>query len=140
MTAVTNRIPGLAFSFSQPIELRVNELIAGVRSDLAIKIFGDDLDVLRTTADEVVAAVSRIPGASGFKAQQVSGLPVLEIVVEPDRIARYGINSADVMTVVETLGGAEVTQILEGQRRFALVVSYPESVRRDAKERSPTCS
>ena len=133
MTAVTNRIPGLAFTYTQPIELRVNELIAGVRSDLAIKIFGEDLDVLRAKADEVVAAVSRIPGASGFKAQQVSGLPVLQIVAEPDRMARYGINSADVMTVVETLGGAEVTQILEGQRRFALVVRYPDQVRRDTK-------
>lgn len=81
-----------------------------MRSDLAIKIFGDDLDVLRRKADEVVAAVSRIPGASGFKAQQVTGLPVLQIVVDPDRMARYGINAADVMTVVETLGGAEATQ------------------------------
>jgi heavy metal efflux system protein len=116
MTAVASRFPGLAFTYTQPIELRVNELIAGVRSDLAIKIFGDDLDVLRQKADEVVAAVSRIPGASGFKAQQVTGLPVLQIMVEPDRMARYGINAADVMTVVETLGGAEVTQILEGQR------------------------
>jgi heavy metal efflux system protein len=116
MTAVASRFPGLAFTYTQPIELRVNELIAGVRSDLAINIFGDDLDVLRQKADEVVAAVSRIPGASGFKAQQVTGLPVLQIMVEPDRMARYGINAADVMTVVETLGGAEVTQILEGQR------------------------
>jgi len=133
MTALTNRFPGLAFTYTQPIELRVNELIAGVRSDLAIKIFGDDLDVLRQKADEVVAAVSRIPGASGFKAQQVTGLPVLQIVVEPDRAARYGINAADVMTMVETLGGAAATQILEGQRRFDLVVRYPEHVRRDAK-------
>jgi cobalt-zinc-cadmium resistance protein CzcA len=133
MTALTNRIPGLAFTFTQPIELRVTELIAGVRSDLGIKIFGDDLDVLRQKADEVVAAVSQIPGASGFKAQQVTGLPVLEIVVEPDKAARYGINAADVMTVVETLGGAEATKILEGQRRFDLVVRYPEHVRGDVK-------
>ena len=131
MTRVANQLPGLAYGFSQPIELRVNELIAGVRSDLAIKIFGDDLDVLETKAAEVVAAVSRIPGASGFKAQQVSGLPVLQIVVEPDRIARYGINAADVMAVVETLGGVEATQILEGQRRFPLVLKFPDGVRRD---------
>ena len=131
MTRVAQRLPGLAYGFSQPIELRVNELIAGVRSDLAIKIFGDDLDVLKSKADEVVAAVSRISGASEFKAQQVSGLPVLQIVVDPDRVARYGINSADVMTVVETLGGVEATQILEGQRRFPLVLKFPESVRAD---------
>jgi cobalt-zinc-cadmium resistance protein CzcA len=129
MTRVAHRLPGLAYGFSQPIELRVNELIAGVRSDLAVKIFGDDLDVLKTKADEVVAAVSRIAGASEFKAQQVSGLPVLQILVEPDRIARYGINAADVMAVVETLGGVEATQILEGQRRFPLVLKFPDGVR-----------
>ena len=133
MTRVLNQIPGLAYGFSQPIELRVNELIAGVRSDLAIKIFGEDLDVLRRKADEVVVAVSRLAGASEFKAQQVNGLPILQIVVEPDRIARYGINAADVMNVIETLGGAEATQILEGQRRFPLVLGFPERVRRDGQ-------
>jgi cobalt-zinc-cadmium resistance protein CzcA len=131
MTKVAHRLPGLAYGFSQPIELRVNELIAGVRSDLAIKIFGDDLDVLRQKADEIVAAVSRLPGASEFKAQQVTGLPVLQIAVDPDRVARYRINAADVMAVVETLGGMEATQILEGQRRFPLVLKFPEAVRAD---------
>jgi cobalt-zinc-cadmium resistance protein CzcA len=133
ITTEVNRIPGLAYGFSQPIELRVNELISGVRSDLAIKLYGDDMDVLRQKADEVVAAVSKISGASGFKAQQVSGLPVLQIVIEPELIARYGINSADVMQVVESLGGLETTQILEGQRRFPLVLKFPEAVRRDKK-------
>ena len=131
MARVLNHIPGLAYGFSQPIELRVNELIAGVRSDLAVKIFGDDLDLLRRKADEVVVAMSRLPGASGFKAQQVSGLPTLQVVVEPDRIARYGINAADVMNVVETLGGTQATQVLEGQRRFPLVMRFPEAQRRD---------
>jgi cobalt-zinc-cadmium resistance protein CzcA len=126
-----NRIPGLAFGFSQPIELRVNELIAGVRSDIAIKIYGDDMDLLREKADEVVAAVSRLNGASGFKAQQVTGLPALQIAVEPDQIARFGINSRDVMEVVEALGGIETTVILEGQRRFDLVVKFPRSVSSD---------
>jgi cobalt-zinc-cadmium resistance protein CzcA len=131
MTRVLNRIPGLAYGFSQPIELRVNELIAGVRSDLAIKLFGEDLDVLRGKADEIVAAVSGIAGASAFKAQQVTGLPVLQITVEPERIARYGINAADVMNVVEAIGGIEASQILEGQRRVALVLRLPEASRRD---------
>jgi heavy metal efflux system protein len=131
MTRALNRIPGLAYGFSQPIELRVNELIAGVRSDLAIKVFGEDLDTLRIKADEVVSAVSGISGASGFKAQQVTGLPVLEITVEPERIARYGINSADVMNVVEAIGGIEASQVLEGQRRFPLVLRVPEAARRD---------
>jgi heavy metal efflux system protein len=118
---------GLSYEFSQPIEMRMNELIAGVRADLAIKIFGDDMDQLRRTADGVVAAVSRIPGARGFRAQQVSGLPMVEITADPDRIARYGINSADVMEVVEAIAGLETTQIVEEQRRFDLVVKLPES-------------
>ncbi|MDX2208705.1 MAG: CusA/CzcA family heavy metal efflux RND transporter [Gemmatimonadales bacterium] len=132
MTAVLVRIPGLVFSFSQPIELRVNELIAGVRSDLAIKIYGDDLAQLSETADRVVAAVSRLDGATGFKAQQLEGLPQMQITVLPDQLARYGINSSDVMQVVEALGGVHVSQVLEGQRRFALSVRFPEEARRNA--------
>ncbi|HET9064316.1 MAG TPA: CusA/CzcA family heavy metal efflux RND transporter [Gemmatimonadales bacterium] len=131
MSEVLDGIPGLVYSFSQPIELRVNELIAGVRSDLAIKIFGDDLDVLRQKADETVAAMAQLEGATGFKAQQLAGLPQLEITVLPDQLARYGINAADVMHTVEAIGGAVVTTVLEGQRRFALAVRFPESARRD---------
>lgn len=133
MSEKLNKIPGLVYSFSQPIELRVNELIAGVRSDLAIKIYGDDLAQLSTAANDVVAAVSKIPGATGFKAQQLEGLPQLEITVRPDQLARYGINSADVMQVVEAIGGAQVSRVLEGQRRFALAVRFPLAVRRDPK-------
>lgn len=131
MSTAMNKIPGLVYSFSQPIELRVNELIAGVRSDLAIKIYGDDLVALSGAADQVVAAVSKLPGATGFKAQQLEGLPQLEVTVLPDQLARYGINASDVMQVVEAIGGAQVSRVLEGQRRFALTVRYPESVRRD---------
>jgi cobalt-zinc-cadmium resistance protein CzcA len=131
MSEVLEDIPGMVFSFSQPIELRVNELIAGVRSDLAIKIYGDDLEVLARTANEVVAAASQLEGATGFKAQQLSGLPQLEITVLPDQLARYGINAADVMRTVEAIGGAEATTILEGQRRFALAVRFPEEARQN---------
>jgi cobalt-zinc-cadmium resistance protein CzcA len=131
MSEVLERIPGLVFGFSQPIELRVNELIAGVRSDLAIKIYGDDLEVLRKKAEETVAAVSRVPGATGFKAQQLSGLPQLQITVLPDQVARYGISTAAVMQTVEAIGGAEATTILEGQRRFSLTVRFPNEARRD---------
>ncbi len=129
MAAVLDVIPGMVYSFSQPIELRVNELVAGVRSDLAIKIYGDDLEVLKEKADETVAAISRLEGATGFKAQQLSGLPQLQITVLPDQLARYGINSADVMRTVEAIGGAEATTVLEGQRRFALAVRFPEYAR-----------
>ena len=126
-------LPGLFFSFSQPIELRVNELIAGVRSDLAIKIYGDDLEELSRLAEETVGRVSRLEGASGFKAQQLEGLPQLEIRVRPDQLARYGINSAEVMETVEAIGGAEATTILEGQRRFGLTVRFPEHARMNAE-------
>ncbi|MBX9856040.1 MAG: CusA/CzcA family heavy metal efflux RND transporter, partial [Gemmatimonadaceae bacterium] len=131
MSTALNKIPGLVYSFSQPIELRVNELIAGVRSDLAIKIYGDDLAKLSDAANQVVAAVSKIEGATGFKAQQLEGLPQLEVTVLPEQLARYGINASDVMQVVEAIGGAQVSRVLEGQRRFALTVRFPESVRRD---------
>lgn len=129
MTEELERIPGLVASFSQPIELRVNELVAGVRSDLAIKIFGDDLETLAGVADQVVGAVSGLEGATGFRAQQLSGLPQLEITVRPDQLARYGISAGDVMRTVESIGGVEVTTVLEGQRRFPLAVRFPEAER-----------
>lgn len=127
------RIPGLTFTFSQPIELRVNELVAGVRSDIAIRIYGEDLDTLKREADQVVAAVQKIAGASDFKVQQISGLPSLEIVVDQEKVARFGINSGDVMEVVEAIGGIETSQILEGQRRFDLVIKLPEASAHDVK-------
>ncbi len=122
---------GVTYEFSQPIEMRMNELIAGVRSDLAIQIFGEDMRVLGKTANEVVDAVSKIHGARGFRAQQVSGLPMMEVAVRPDQIARFGMNSADVMEVVETISGLETTVILEGQRRFDLVLRFSEAARND---------
>jgi cobalt-zinc-cadmium resistance protein CzcA len=131
MTEELEKIPGLVASFSQPIELRVNELIAGVRSDLAIKIYGEDLELLAATANRTVAVVSGLDGATGFRAQQLSGLPQLEITVLPDQLARYGINAGDVMRTVEAIGGVETTTVLEGQRRFPLVVRFPESARRN---------
>lgn len=131
MAEELEHIPGLVASFSQPIELRVNELVAGVRSDLAIKVYGDDLDVLAGVANETVAAVSQLEGSAGFRAQQLSGLPQLEITVRPDQLARYGINAADVMRTVEVIGGAEATTVLEGQRRFGLAVRFPEEVRQN---------
>lgn len=124
-------IPGLVFGFSQPIELRMNELIAGVRSDFAIKIYGDDFTVLKRKADEIVAVVSRLSGASEFKAQQISGLPTLDIIADPNRMSRYGVRAEDVMQVVEAFGGLPVTQVLEGQRRFDLVLRIPQEFQRD---------
>lgn len=133
MAEELEKIPGMVFGFSQPIELRVNELIAGVRSDLAIKIFGDDLEVLEELAAQTVAATSRLPGATGFKAQQLSGLPQLQVTVRPEQLARYGINAADVMRTVEAIGGVQASTVLEGQRRFALTVRFPEAARQNVE-------
>lgn len=132
MTATLAKIPGLVVSFTQPIELRVNELVAGVRSDLAIKLYGDDLDQLTRLAEQTVTVVSKLKGAAGFKAQQLSGSPQLQITVLPDQLARYGVNAADVMQVIEALGGTQVSEVLEGQRRFALTVRIAEGNRQTA--------
>ncbi|TAK51364.1 MAG: CusA/CzcA family heavy metal efflux RND transporter [Gammaproteobacteria bacterium] len=124
--------PGNAFEISQPIELRFNELISGVRSDLGIKVYGDDLDQLLSTGKTIATVLSRVPGAEGVKVEQVAGLPVLS--VEPDRAAlyRYGLNVADLQHVLAAAtGGEESGQIFEGDRRFALIVRLPEHVRGD---------
>jgi cobalt-zinc-cadmium resistance protein CzcA len=132
--ALVDNVPQANFSFSQPIELRVAELISGVRSDVAIKLFGDDLDTLKETADQIAAAVGKVPGAADVKAEQVSGLPQLQI--KPDRaaIARYGINVEDVNDVVESvIAGKDAGQVYEGEQRFNLVVRLQEDASRDVE-------
>ena len=124
-------IPGTFFSFSQPIELRFNELLSGVRSDLGIGIFGENLDVLQEKADAIAAVLRSIPGSTGVKAQMLGGLPFLRIEVDRDRIARYGINAADVLDAVAALGGKVVGQVVEGQRRFALQVRFGPQYRNE---------
>jgi heavy metal efflux system protein len=119
---------GVTYEFSQPIEMRMNELIAGVRSDIAIYIFGEDMNLLSKATDDAISAVSKIPGARGFRAQQVSGLPMVEIALRPDAVARYGINSADVMEVIESIAGIETTKIIEEQKRFDLVLKFAQDV------------
>ena len=124
------QLPGSIFSYSQPIELRVAELISGVRSDVALKIFGDDLDTLKRTADRAVAVLSKVEGAADVKAEQTAGLPVLRIKIDRHAIARYGINAADVLAVVSTIGGQEAGVVLEGQRRFPLQVRFSPETRK----------
>ena len=111
-----------AYSFSQPIELRVQELIAGVRADVGISLYGDDLDALTATADEIAAVLETIPGAADVGTEQVAGLPYLKAKIKRDQLARYGINARDVLDVVEAVGGIEVDEVFEGQRRFPLRV------------------
>lgn len=129
--ALQEKVPGTLFSYSQPIELRVSELIAGVRSEVAVKIYGDDLKVLKEKADEVAKAISSVKGSADVKAEQVAGLPVLRVKVKRDEIARYGINAHDVLDTVAALGGKEVGTVFEGQRRFALQVRIAEMARKN---------
>lgn len=123
------RLPGTIFSYSQPIELRVAELISGVRSEVAVKVFGDDLETLERTAAKVVAVLSEVPGAAEVKAEQTAGLPVLRVIVDRRAIARYGMNAADVLDVISTLGGRDVGVVLEGSRRFVLQVRFAPDAR-----------
>jgi cobalt-zinc-cadmium resistance protein CzcA len=125
MNRKLSQVPGIVFSFLQPIEMRVSELIAGVRADIAIKVFGPDLDVLQQKGNEIERLVRQIQGAADAKAEQISGLPVLQIRVNRHVIARYGINVSDVLEIVETaIGGKAVGQILEQEKRFDLVLRY----------------
>jgi len=125
------RVPGAIFSFSQPIELRVSELISGVRSDVAIQLYGDDLDLLKEKADEIARVVQGIAGAEDTKAEQTTGLPLLRVRIDRRALARYGINAEQVLDVVEAVGGVDAGLVLEGQRRFVLQARFSEDVRAD---------
>ena len=124
-----DEVPGQLFSFSQPIEMRMNELISGVRSDVAVSIYGEDLAALKSAGDDLVRILSTVPGAADVKAEQSAGLPVLRVKIDRDRIARYGINVSDVLDAVAAMGGRRVGEVFEGQRRFALQVRYREDAR-----------
>ena len=130
--AIQRDVPGSRYEFIQPIQMRFNELIAGVRSDVAIKIVGDDLEQLASAAERVVGIVSRIDGAQDVQAEQVTGLPFVEILPDRARLSQLGINVSDVQSVVSTAtAGSEAGQIFEGDRRFGIVVRLPEMMRQD---------
>ena len=119
--------PGAGYSFSQPIQMRMQELMeAGVRSDIAVKLYGDDLNILRQKADQIAAIVQKIPGAADVRAERVAGLPYLRIRVRRDAIARHDLDAADVLNTVESIGGKIVGQVVEGNKRFALQVRFEE--------------
>jgi cobalt-zinc-cadmium resistance protein CzcA len=123
-------MPGVNFSLSQPIQLRVNCLVSGVRSDLAVKVFGPELEVLREQANGVAEVLRQVPGASEVQVEQVAGLPVLEVRARREDLARYGVSIADVQQIVETaLGGKAASEFIEGQRRWDIVVRLPEQYR-----------
>ncbi len=128
-------IPGIRLSFSQPIALRVNELISGIKSDLAIKLFGADLEVLRENANRVAVLMQGVRGAEDVKVEQVSGFPQVELVVDRKAIARHKINIADINEIIETaVGGKVASTVVEEQKRFAVLVRFPEELRRDIAE------
>jgi len=130
-TLLSGNVPGVKFGFSQPIEMRVNELVAGVKSDVAALLYGSDLDVLRQKATEIEAVLNRIPGAKDVRTPTSGRLPMLRVSVRRDQLARYGIKAADVLDAVAALGGTTVGQVFEGQVRHALQVRLPESWRND---------
>ena len=130
LNAAVQQIPGNNYEFTQPVQMRMNELIAGVRSDVAVKLFGDDLDQLLESGGAVEEVVSTIPGAQDVKIEQVTGLPVLAVTPRRDMLARYGINMSDVQDAVATAtGGRAAGQVFEGDRRFDVVVRLPEAMR-----------
>ena len=131
---LNEQVPEAAISFSQPIELRVSELIAGVRSDIAIKLFGDDLGTLKRNADDIARVVNRVPGAADVKVEAVSGLPQLQIKPKRAAIARYGINVEDVNDLVESIvAGKQAGLVYEGEQRFNLVVRLADKASQDVE-------
>lgn len=124
-------LPGMNIAFTQPIEMRVNEMIAGVRSDLGVKLFGDDLDRMKEKARQIGAILESTRGAAEVSVEQVTGLPILRVDVDRDAIARQGVSVRDVLQTVGALGGLEVGQLIEGERRFPIAVRMAEAYRTD---------
>ena len=134
---IKDEVPGMGYSFSQPIEFRMQELIEGIgaRSDVVIKIFGEDLDTLRDTAARIGRAVGQVRGANDVKVQQVTGLPLLQITIDREAIARYGINASDVQELIRTaIAGTQASTVLEGFRRFDLMVRLTPQSRQNPQD------
>jgi cobalt-zinc-cadmium resistance protein CzcA len=127
--------PGALYSFSQPIQMRVQELMkGGARSDVAIKLFGDDLNTLKQKADQIAAVVSGVPGAEDVRAERVSGLPYLKIHLRREALSWHNLDESDVLDTIEAIGGRPVGEIVEGNQRFTLQVRFPSDARATADE------
>ncbi|WP_372750380.1 efflux RND transporter permease subunit, partial [Litorivivens sp.] len=132
MEEALEALPGNNYEFTQPIQMRFNELISGVRADLGIKVFGDDLDQLEQTAEDILAVVQQVEGAADARVEQVSGLPMLSIIPKRIALARYGLTVDDLQSLIAAgIGGEDVGLIYEGDRRFTLALRLPEAIRRD---------
>jgi len=132
MEVAAKAIPGNNYEFTQPIQMRFNELISGVRTDVAVKVYGDDLDVMLSSAKRIESILGEIPGSADVKVEQVTGLPLLTVSLDREALALYGMSAEDVQQVVSTaLGGTVAGEIFEGDRRFSIVVRLPESIRTD---------
>ena len=133
MSVTLKGMPGMRSVFTQPIEMRVNEMIAGIRSDVGIKLFGDDFEQLRQKADEIRRAVEQVPGAADVTVEQLTGQAMLTIDVDRQAAGRYGIPAGEILEVVESLGTRKVGQVIDGQRRFDLVLRLGEDARSSAE-------
>jgi cobalt-zinc-cadmium resistance protein CzcA len=122
-------IPGMTFSFSQPIALRVDELVSGIKSQIAIKLYGEDMEILKAKANEIAEVIKKVVGATDVQVEKVSGLAYLQVEIDRSAIARYGISVADINEVLELAsGGKTVSELFEGQRRFGVALRFPTAI------------
>jgi cobalt-zinc-cadmium resistance protein CzcA len=132
LAKAVGQVPGNNYEYTQPIQMRFNELISGVRSDVAVKVYGDAFETMTETANKIAAVLRSVEGAADVKVEQTTGLPMLDIDLNKDAIARYGLNIGDILDLVSAaVGGKEAGLIFEGDRRFPIVVRLPEAVRQD---------
>lgn len=130
MQEAVMKIPGNNYEFTQPIQMRFNELISGVRSDVAVKVFGDDMDVMNPTAEQIAEVLESVPGAADVKVEQTTGLPMLTLNIDRDKASRLGLNVADVQDALSiAVGGREAGLVFEGDRRFDILVRLPDAAR-----------
>ena len=132
MAAALAEVPGLAFNFTQPMAMRLDEVVSGVKADVAVKVFGPDSATLERVGQQIHTALEQVRGAADVQMEVLSGATQIELTVRRDAIARYGLSVTELQEVVETaIGGRRVTEVLDGARRFVVVLRYPESVRCD---------
>ena len=128
------KIPGIGLNITQPIAMRVDELISGVKSQIAIKLFGDDMEILKEKAEEIARVVATVKGVADLRVEQVAGQPYLTVDIDRNKIARYGINVADIQEIIETaIGGKAATEVFEGDKRFQVILRFPEEKRNSSE-------